>query len=285
MKSQTASESTEAVLSIDTPVWLPESRTNLIGRVSVWRGVSVVGAELVLRGYAPDAWVPDFGKAAPTSVPPVVASVSTPTQWVSVVQVPEEILARGRAAAADRSTDRHTLLATFSKLLLESTNESVRSGSGVHPLGFARRDAGRLTTTWDRQKERYIGLHIDSWDRAPIATRGKSRNRICLNLGEGPRSLLFVPTSITRFASTLSVDQSVLNASDIGRAFMASDRDVLIVEVTTMPGEAYVAPTETIIHDGSTRFADGTDLSFTVLGHFSHPLTTSSVRFDQRPRE
>ena len=35
------------------------------------------------------------------------------------------------------------------------------------------------------------------------------------------------------------------------------------------PGEAYIAPTENIIHDGSTFFKKHCDIAAVILGHLS----------------
>lgn len=58
--------------------------------------------------------------------------------------------------------------------------------SSIEFCGFARSDANTLTTTFNPAGGRYIGIHLDNWDRLPYRNRLQSRRRLCINAAPGP---------------------------------------------------------------------------------------------------
>jgi hypothetical protein len=57
--------------------------------------------------------------------------------------------------------------------------------------------------------------------------------------------------------------------SAIARDFMRAFPSYPAVRLRIRPGEAYIAPTENIAHDGSTIGMDAMDITLTVIGRFS----------------
>ena len=56
-------------------------------------------------------------------------------------------------------------------------------------------------------------------------------------------------------------------ATALGQAFMQRYPDYPVIKVRVAPGEAYIAPTENMIHDASTVAKRVPDLHLTFLGH------------------
>ena len=58
---------------------------------------------------------------------------------------------------------------------------------------------GLITTTRDEinylPDKLYVGLHLDSWEKAPLKRRHLSSNRLCINLGRETRYFLFINLS------------------------------------------------------------------------------------------
>ncbi|MBE9069313.1 hypothetical protein IQ260_21965 [Leptolyngbya cf. ectocarpi LEGE 11479] len=162
------------------------------------------------------------------------------------------------------------------------------AGIGISPPGLP-------TITINQQQS--IGLHLDSWDRLPLARRHQSTNRICINLGTDDRYFLFINLTLLDMLTVLRYDH--FSAKEVERdfnnkmrwkfrklfykyrsnkckasplalknAFVRRYPNYPVIKVKIIPGEAYVAPTENIIHDGSSLGQQHFDVQLTLRGHF-----------------
>lgn len=129
-----------------------------------------------------------------------------------------------------------------------------------------------ISTAFNDKTNCYVGLHIDDWEQMPIEQRQYSKNRICINLGHSERYLLFVNLSIE---AILSLDKVIAMSNnrpryidEISELFFELFPAYPIVKLKVLPGEAYVAPTENMIHDGYTLGANGPDVRLTIRGYF-----------------
>ncbi|MGF1499025.1 MAG: hypothetical protein ACFB8W_19695 [Elainellaceae cyanobacterium] len=166
----------------------------------------------------------------------------------------------------------------------------IFSGIGVSSPDLA-------TVTFDTQNNHYIGLHLDSWDGLPLSKRCQSTNRICVNLGRSDRYFLFI--NLTLMDMLYAVDhETEINAEQrrqwhwqfrhqlwfqsrwrartvspkkLCHAFLQRYSSYPVVRVRLTPGDAYIAPTENIIHDGSSSGSTQPDLQVTLRGHFRLP--------------
>jgi hypothetical protein len=124
----------------------------------------------------------------------------------------------------------------------------------------------QMTVTVGRARCR-VGLHIDN-------QRGSSLHRISLNLGSEPRYFLFINLSIDQLYRLVAETDgnSVSKTSGSSRicmAFMQIFPNYPVVKLRVNPGEAYIAPTEHITHDGCTEGTKDLDVFFTVRSIFS----------------
>src|SRR5207245_3971045 len=118
---------------------------------------------------------------------------------------------------------------------------------------------GLLTTTRDPNKgNKRLGLHVDSHERRPLASRSASRRLLSVNLAHEPRAFLFVALSIASIFDALGrpADDDPgrqPNATALGRRFLTSLPDCPVFRLELRPGEAYLAPVQNVIHDGSSE--------------------------------
>ncbi|MBL8510777.1 MAG: hypothetical protein JNM52_03945 [Betaproteobacteria bacterium] len=115
---------------------------------------------------------------------------------------------------------------------------------------------------------KYVGLHIDSWHTGTVAERPSGYpTRFCYNLGPEDRQFQFINLSIRRIRE-LSPGFGSNDPNEFCTDFLLRHGDYPVVKVRVKPGEAYIAPTEIMIHDGSTVGKHYFDASFTFLGCF-----------------
>lgn len=140
-------------------------------------------------------------------------------------------------------------------------------------LGLQIDQPGLETVTLSDDTGRLPGLHVDSWDDADIQSRANARNRLSINVGSVPRYFLFIPLSLRDIASFVEIvtDQPIRTRGDqtpLGREFMQLNPMIPVVRCRIDPGELYIAPTENIVHDGSSANTNALGRSFAVLGRF-----------------
>jgi hypothetical protein len=138
--------------------------------------------------------------------------------------------------------------------------------------GLFATPSGRLTTTINPASGRHIGLHFDSWDSQFDFERAAAANRVTINVGTIQRSLLFVNLSLEEMMRLLeieSVPTTGQNGTALGRLFLRSFRSFPVARLLVQPGEAYIASTDFILHDGCTLDATETAWHLTIRGRFS----------------
>jgi hypothetical protein len=144
----------------------------------------------------------------------------------------------------------------------------------LHFLGLQIDQPGLETVTLSDDTRRLPGLHVDSWDDVDIGRRRDSRNRMSVNVGSTPRFLLFVPLVLQDVAAYVEKASGTPvrqrgDQTPLARQFMALHPEIPVVRCRIDPGELYIAPTENIIHDGSSADTSQLGRSFAVLGRMS----------------
>jgi hypothetical protein len=139
-------------------------------------------------------------------------------------------------------------------------------------IGHTTNRSGLRTTTIDSNTGKYIGLHVDNWDDGHRHDRDVSINRVSINTGEHPRYFLFLPLSVVEIAQLVpdaiaSGSIELPDYSGLGRIFMERFPEFPVVRCRLDRNEAYIAPTENLVHDGSSEGQDTFDRQFTILGH------------------
>ena len=124
--------------------------------------------------------------------------------------------------------------------------------------------------TFNSNENVFIGMHLDSWEGDHIYNRHLSRNRICINLGNESRYLLFYNISIISMARSINypINEKHVDVNSIYKKFALKNPDFPIYRLEILPYEAYIASTEFIIHDGSSWNSKFPDINLTFRGRF-----------------
>ncbi|WP_125778119.1 hypothetical protein [Antribacter gilvus] len=143
-------------------------------------------------------------------------------------------------------------------------------------VGFTDSDPGQRTTTIDWSTNLRIGIHVDNFDRLPILHRTLARRRLGINLGPGPRWLIAATTNVLDACQALGIeDPGHYPHTDDLRAYIAEGASLRLLRIRLDPGDAYIAPTELLPHDGSTVGASGPSRIAFWLGDWPVGLVAS----------
>lgn len=195
-----------------------------------------------------------------------------PSLYVRILNIPQNILVYLKELG---SLEDHRLL----KYVLEK--EKVKKGISliqeyIEMFRIQSAELSEYRIWWNAPNQMTVtvgsdrcrvGLHIDN-------QRGSSLHRISINLGYEPRYLLFINLSIDQLYRLVSeTDGNVVSktsgSSRICMAFMQLFPNYPVVKLRVNPGEAYIAPTEHITHDGCTEGTNNLDVFFTLRSIFS----------------
>ncbi|MHC6625713.1 hypothetical protein ACYTFC_06335 [Streptomyces globosus] len=137
-------------------------------------------------------------------------------------------------------------------------------------LGQALARPDMLTTTDNYQHGRLLGLHLDDWDKLKYPDKHTGRRRLCLNLGPGTRYIILGAIDAQTVCRTMHPTDFVHRYphTDDFRAYVAEGRPIRIFRIRLAPGEGYLAPTEYLLHDGSTEGEDDPSAAAFWLGHW-----------------
>ena len=147
-------------------------------------------------------------------------------------------------------------------------------GDPIECLGALEGPPNASNTTLDPQTGKRIGLHVDSW-HAPYESRPDLLpNRISVNVGNESRYFMFMPVSLTDMRNILQEEMGTVpvpwqDRSGLGRLFMERFPLTPVVRCQIEPWEAYVAPTENLVHDGSSSGQSESDRQYVLLGSIS----------------
>jgi len=138
---------------------------------------------------------------------------------VAIVKLP------GDFSPARRDDIRTGMPEKLEANLVHSLQTICEFGEPFHCIGPNRNPANLETVTFNDQMGRYNGLHVDSWNQLEVGSLHLATNRVCVNIGQGDRYLLFLPFSVSDVAALLVQDmgagwQLPRRHTLIGRQFM-----------------------------------------------------------------
>jgi hypothetical protein len=268
-------DTTEAATSATTP------------RVTLSSGLQPAPKDFSLIGYNASAIVPRDCWREPNvgelQILQASSSSSPPGSWISVLTFPTPIFEAFRQlrGVAESMTDRDQMNPYIGGNDWRDAMDAFATYVGLygHPdeitgqKGMSANYPGLPTVTVDYSSGCLVGLHLDSWFRTPLNERHVLPNRIAMNLGFEDRYFLYVNLPVKRIwehvhqASAQDAAPIPLE-SDLLESFMRLYPTYPVVRLRIGPGEGYIAPTENVIHDGSTLGMTNWDLYLTMLGYF-----------------
>lgn len=295
LKERGADATSRAALRSGSRIHFHGDRRELAERVRLSAGTRPAGGEAdrAIR-YADGTYVPCRPWRRPSASEVALLSMDEPAngpEWrpsvdVAVIRVPDAMISgladmlesRGLREAADPNSYQTIAshprwsknLAAIGKYLAGLTDERLDW------IYFRIAEPDRFTLTKDEfgaDGRKLAGLHVDSWDRLPLRHRNRSRNRICINLGREPRYSLFLNLPLMGMFDAIGLCDPEDIYEDfrglyMGQRFMESWPQYPVIRLRIDPGEAYILPTDNLIHDASTEGNRFPDITLTYLGLF-----------------
>lgn len=214
--------------------------------------------------YAPGSFVPRTPWQEGSGwLSQLSTNVQLPAKQVGLYGVDQKIVEELRHTCDHRDTEsRRMALAN----VLDYCDRSIARIDGrLNVIGLSEsRSIGPTVTRNMRLAGREkIGLHIDSWDGPSILDRDSRTQRICINIGKADRFFLFVNRPITLFN-----DRTSDNPTTAASGFLRAHPDYPVIALRVRSGEAYLAPTELIVHDGWCPEVGSMDRTFTIRADF-----------------
>ncbi len=175
-------------------------------------------------------------------------------------------------------TDKANELQILNKsiaLFLISILQPNRTIAEVELLAFSFELPKLETIAFTPKNKNYLGLHLDNSSANSIFNRDNSPNRISINIGKEDRYLLFVNLSISQMLNMILdkkkdflISTKNITESDLVFTFFKYYSNYPILRLKQKPYESYVAPTDNIIHDGSTIDKKEFDMTVVFIGYF-----------------
>lgn len=122
---------------------------------------------------------------------------------------------------------------------------------------------GSNTTTFDRGYSHPIGLHFDNIDNMGLDKKHEAPLRLSINLSRESRRFCVSPISFYEAASIVASAGS-LRPSELAAAALHRRPETPVYSLTVPPRGFYVAPTQNIIHDGTTTGRQFIDYAVTA---------------------
>lgn len=259
-------------------------------RFSLSAGTAAPSAASSGVRYHPEALVPrvpfrpatDVENAALTagatpSGPEVVVFMPPPAAVATLTDICEDCGYYAAEASAILPVTTHFAFQPALDTLFEQLTPFRIDARPLDAYTLYRAEPGtQAVTRTDRDdpaRAAHVGLHVDSWEGASLRSRDALRNRICVNLSRARRAFLFVDLTLSEMMRALGLGESEDHAVTLftGHAFLRRYPDYPVVRVALEPGEAYLAPTGQIVHDGVAPEPPRPDVALHLLGHFSMP--------------
>lgn len=146
-------------------------------------------------------------------------------------------------------------------------------------LGQALSTPNLITTTENHQDGRLIGLHLDNWDKLTYARKPRGRRRLALNLGPGTRYLIVGALDAQAVCRAVHPGDYAYRhpSTDDYRQHVAAGHPIRVHRIRLAPAEGYIAPTEHLLHDGSTEGQDHPSAAAFWLGRWASGTLSSLI--------
>jgi len=152
------------------------------------------------------------------------------------------------------------------KGIVQDILEKVKVGGEVHPIRICTTNDSQKTITRDYKSFHKVGLHIDSWDSVQLCNRLSSSNRLVMNLGPTSRNLLFIDRSVDSLVRENSIYKNEYEGKEFSTHYFNEHPKSIVYSLQINPGEAYIAPTENLIHDATVPGNNQINSTFMLRG-------------------
>lgn len=146
----------------------------------------------------------------------------------------------------------------------------------LHAFPIAAKGLKSITRRYLNGSEEYkfCGLHVDCDSGASTQHCSSARNRISINLTNEPRNLYFTNVSVSDMVGEYKdyfkiSDKNTEDRNSVAHDFLKKNMAYPVIKLTIKPYEAYIAPTDNIIHEASTLDRTIEDVTLVALGKFN----------------
>jgi hypothetical protein len=216
-----------------------------------------------------------LGRGIPPHYGSAIGVIPMPERLLRLFGVLRKAAARGLSKPELQellgSRDFHEPVAAVSDYMREHFSTELSGEEQEEIKGGIRVNAPAQSTTTEHPETReLVGLHVDDWSRIDVSRRAFAPNRLTLNLGCQDRFFIFLNQPIAAIYERVhGLVRSTDGCTSIARMFMTSYPDYPVVRLRVRPGEAYIAPTENLIHDGCTLDMSAADISLSLRGRIA----------------
>lgn len=206
-----------------------------------------------------------------------------PDRFISILKKLEIGNCKNFADVQEKIREHKDLIKKFQEEFQEVLRIYARDLAEVnfHRLVFNPPAIEMLTYHMNEGKLFFVGLHIDRSTIFDFSNVNVSKNRLCINIGNEDRILYFVNLTLNQILELLkkkrSVNISKITINNIGEIFFSEFPDYPVIKLIQSPFDYYIAPTDNILHDGSTSEKVHHDICFVYLGRFNTYPKNASV--------
>ncbi|MBC8051646.1 MAG: hypothetical protein H7Y13_01135 [Sphingobacteriaceae bacterium] len=217
--------------------------------VNNWRRLSSLEKEEILASANEKDYYQNFGLVR------LSGDIITPAD--------QEILSRLNRLDDINTAEKESLIGKLNDFCSSFQIASIPQNT----LGIFVKSPRQESATYDAEKGVYIGLHIDSWFKTTIENRHERKNRICINLGCCDRYLVFVNAPISSIYAQYNTGDN--DVRQLIKTYMQDNPATKCYKLRVRPLEAYIFPTESMIHDGRCEvIGQNMDITFTAISYY-----------------
>ncbi len=178
--------------------------------------------------------------------------------------------------ASDSIEVRKRKLFEFYKFVLKNLESysSITNSTSYRSYELVQTPAQSMFTGYDFVEKKIMGLHIDVHESLPMKDVKNAFNLLSINLGDNERYFYFVDLSVPKIIKMLQDTQSDSFMTKSASEYKLKDHffkkfpNYPVHRLKIMPGQAYIATTQAIIHDGGTNNKGVDDFTFFIPGKF-----------------
>jgi hypothetical protein len=233
-------------------------------RLRLSSGIQLASKETTGQEYQANAYIPRLPFLPYDGADLLQAdgdSTRLRAQTIGLIKINDQLLEKLRTAAGRfrNPSDLHCYIDDVCELPRPWTAKQRPT-----MLTLGKNTAGLQTVTQDPITKEYVGLHVDTFDVAYDAARAQAGNRISINVGFDTRLFLFVPLTFR----SLCLRERSASETSVVTEFLREHLDQPVIALRVDPGDAYIAPTESIIHDATSLEMRAEDAHITGRGIF-----------------
>ncbi|MFC0186433.1 hypothetical protein SAMN04515674_10686 [Pseudarcicella hirudinis] len=199
---------------------------------------------------------------------------------IAVTKIPEELIKQLQELGVSDLKSKESVLSFYKTQAYEKSFELIDEFVCKYQFSAEKKayynyfvdqpDLDVVTLNYNKER---VGLHIDNRDQLSVYDSQNGTSIFLLNLSSEDRYFLFVNQSASNIIDWIQDKKGEklpgnYTVEYINKDFSDCFPEYNVVKLRIKPYEAYIAPAENIIHDGSTEGSSLPGLKFMAGGYF-----------------